>query len=390
MRIASNVTFGVWSKMEFSLNSNERRVLDVIWRRGPIARAEIAEHLDITTGPITRITQRLFDAGLLTESVHYNGLRGNPMRPLQVSPTGAYAIGISFSHRHLEAGLVDLAGNLIGSILRPISEATPELIRSEAINCVDVLGVEYPDSREKVLGVGFAVPGDFTPGRRRINAHPYFPKLRDVDLIDTFSAGMPLPVFIENDCNAFALGERVMGRGRAYTNFFCVFVGHGIGGGVVVDGGLYRGDHGNAGGLHSFFPLSAPRPSGHDLFDTIAREGHHLRDFCDFETEGALDLPGVRPWLARAGAQLRDALTITSRLFDPGAIIIGGRLPPDFLNVLRDTIADQAFCADSPLEKPQVLASELGPKAGIVGAASVVLHAHFLDSSIAGVQGSIP
>lgn len=365
--------------MGISLNANERRVLDVIWRKGPIARAAIADQLDLTTAPVTRITKRLADEGLLIESVQHSGSRGNPLRPLQVCPDGAYAIGISFSHRYLDAGLVDLAGNLIKSLRVPLVEPSPQLIRSAAVDCVNQLQSAFPRSKDKLLGAGFAVPGDFTPGRRRINAHPYFPKLRDVDLVETFADVIDLPVFIENDCNAFALGERVMGQGRGFSNFFCVFVGHGIGGGVVIDGSLYRGDHGNAGGIHSFFPLSAPRPSGHDLFDTMAREGLNLRDFCDFDAPEALDLPGVRPWLARAGAQLRDALTITARLFDPGAIIIGGRLPPAFLRELRDAISGPSFCADAPLEKPEVVASELGSEAGVIGAAAVALQGQFLN-----------
>ena len=364
--------------MAFALNSNERRVLDIIWRKGPIARASIAEQLDLTTAPVTRITKRLIDEGLLIETIRHTGQRGNPMRPLQVCPEGAFAIGVSFSHRYLDAGLVDLTGNLIKSIRSPLAEPAPELIRAAAVECVDRLQADFPRSRDRLLGVGFAVPGDFTPGRRRINAHPYFPKLRDVDLVQTFAQAIALPVFIENDCNAFALGERVMGQGRHFAHFFGVFLGHGIGGGVTIDGALYRGEHGNAGGLHSFFPLSAPRPSGHDLFDALAREGLRIRDFCDLESPDALELPGVRPWLARAGAQLRDALTITSRLFDPGAIIVGGRLPHTFLRELRAIIDDQAFCADAPLEKPVVIASQLGPMAGVIGAAAVALQGQFL------------
>lgn len=366
-----------------NLTQNERRVLDLIWRKGPIARAEIAHQIGLTTGPVTRITQRLLSGGLLAESVRHSGGRGNPMRPLEIADEGALAFGVNFSHRHLEVGLIDLRGRILGSVRRNFEEARPAVLTKAAREGIAELKEAHGVDATRVLGVGFAVPGDFVTTRRFINAHPYFPHLRGVDLVDAFSAVGPYPVYIENDCNAAALGERVHGHGRTFESFISVFVCHGIGGGVILKGELHRGAHGNAGGLHAFFPVSLPRPSGHDLFDTLAREGVSVRDFPDFEAPGALDLPGVRPWIARAGKQLRDALTITSRLFDPDAVVIGGRLPPPFLAELAKIIDDDVFCSDSPLARPQVQASELGPRAGVLGAAAVVLYAVFLDASVA-------
>jgi predicted NBD/HSP70 family sugar kinase len=374
--------------MTLNLSRNEQRVLDTIWRKGPIARAEIAELIGLTTGPVTRITQRLMAEGLLVESVRHSGTRGNPMRPLEIAGEGAFTFGVSFSHRHLEVGLLDLRGRLLGVTRRTFEDARPQVLAAAAREGVEELERDLAIDRGRVVGVGFAVPGAFAADRRHINAHPYFPHLRGVDLVAALSEGMPYPVFIENDCNAAALGERVLGHGRTFPSFISVFVCHGIGGGVIIGGELHRGEHGNAGGLHAFFPLGQPRPSGHDLFDVMAREGMPIRDFPDFETPEALDYAGVRPWIARAGAQLRDALTVTSRLFDPAAIVIGGRLPPSFLEELALVIDDPLFCADSPLAKPLVRASELGPRAGVIGAAAVVLYATFLDGgAVAGADG---
>lgn len=366
-----------------NLTQNERRVLDLIWRRGPIARAEIADRIGLTTGPVTRITQRLLNEGLLSESVLRSGGRGNPMRPLEVAAEGALAFGVSFSHRHLEVGLVDLRGRIVGSVRKSFEEARLEALTAAARDGIAQLEAAHGVAQGRVLGVGFAVPGDFVTPPRFIRPHPYFPHLEGVDLVEAFAEASPYPVYIENDCNAAALGERVLGHGRNFESFVSVFIGHGIGGGVILGGELHRGAHGNAGGLHTFFPFSQPRPSGHNLFDTLAAEGVAVRDFTDFEAPGALDLPGMRPWIARAGNQLRDALTTTSRLFDPQAVVIGGRLPPRILAELARVIDAPGFCSDAPLAKPQVCASELGPRAGVVGAAAVVLYAVFLDASIA-------
>lgn len=363
------------------LTQNERRVFDLIWRKGPIPRSDIAEQTGLTTGSVTRITQGLLATGLLVETVVHNGARGNPMRPLEVEPGGAYAFGVSFSHRHMEVGLINLRGDLVGVVRRDFDEARPEIIAETAREAVESLGAESGIDLQRVLGIGFAVPGDFAPIKPFLVAHPYFPHLRNVDLTEIFSRGMPYSVVIENDCNSAALGERVLGYGQQYDSFISVFVCHGIGGGIILDGALHRGENGNAGGLHAFFPLSQPRPSGHDLFDTMAREGVKIGDFPDFDRPDALDLPGVRPWIFRAGIQLRDALSIVARLFDTQAIIIGGRLPPPILAEITEVIDDPVFCSNAALAKPALHPSKLGPRAGVIGAAAVVLYNQFLDRS---------
>jgi predicted NBD/HSP70 family sugar kinase len=359
------------------LTVSERRVLDLIWRKGPIARAELADLTGLNTGSLTRCSQTLDALGLLVETKKMEGARGSPQRPLAINPQGAFAYGVSFSHRYMEVGLVNLAGHIVDIVRQTYNAPDPETISKVAQRAINLLEEGNKIDKDRVLGIGFAVPGDFAEDTRFLIAHPYFPKFRGIDVAKVLSTNMPYRVFLENDCNSAALGERLLGVGQAYESFISVFVCHGIGGGVILNGALYRGVHGNAGGLHAFFPISAPRPSGHDLFDTMTREGAAVRDFSDFEAEGSIDLPGVRPWLYRAGTQLRDALSIVARLFDPEAIVIGGRLPPEFLSEITAIIDTPVFCTNSEAVKPAVVASKLGTRAGVVGAAATVMHAHF-------------
>jgi predicted NBD/HSP70 family sugar kinase len=359
------------------LSATERRVLDLIWRKGPIARAELADLTGLNTGSLTRVAQALGRLNLLNESKLLVGSRGSPLRPLEVAPDGAFAYGVSFSHRHMEVGLVNLRGEIVYSLRRSYEQPDPQIISQAVRESIKLLEAENTIQSDRVLGIGFAVPGEFAPQSRHLVAHPYFPKLKGNDVVKAFEADMPYEVFIENDCNSAALGERLLGIGQAYENFISVFVCHGIGSGVILNGALHRGTNGNAGGIHAFFPAGQARPSGHDLFDTMSREGVAVRDFDDFERPGAIDFAGVRPWLQRAGDQLRDALTIVARLFDPQAIIIGGRLPANFLAELAKIIDTKQFCSASDAARPVVAASKLGARAGIVGAAAHVIHVRF-------------
>lgn len=361
------------------LSQNERRILDLIWRRQPISRVHLAEEAGLTTGSVTRITQVLSEHQLIRETIARDGSRGSPSRPLVVEPNAARAFGVSFSHTYLDVGLVNLGGDILALERRVFGEARPEAI-AEAFRSgiADITRKHGHDA----LGIGIGVPGEFSQEKPFIRPHPYFPHLTRVDLRSVFSQGSALPVYIENDCNAAALGERVHGHGIEFRSFFSVFICHGIGGGVIIDGQLYRGSNGNSGGLHTFFPASQPRPSGHDLFDVLARDGGGVRDFCDLERSGSLDAPGVRPWIYRAGTQLQEALTRVARLFDPDAIVIGGRLPPEFLDEITKIIDTEQFCSDAPTAKPEVRASTLGPSAGIVGAAAVVFFENYFSGKV--------
>jgi predicted NBD/HSP70 family sugar kinase len=364
------------------LSSTEEKVLELIWRKGPIARNEIAELTGFNAATVSRASKTLMDAELIADRVRHDGSRGNPVRPLSINGSSGYAFGVSFSHRTLEVGLVDLAGNLVDSIQKSYDEATPQVIAEAARNGVSELLERKIAPRSRILGVGFAIPGEFSATPPFIVSHPYFPHLRNVDLGSIFAAESAFPAFIENDCNSAALGERLLGWGQEYRSFISVFICHGIGGGLILDRELFRGEHGNAGGLHALFPDDLPRPSGLDLFETLASAGHPVSDFPLFDAMTPAQQSIVDVWLERAGAQLREGLSVASRILDPAAIIIGGRLPTALLGRVAQIIDTADFCSNVAMPRPDVRASRLGPTAGVVGAAAVVFHRRFFDRPV--------
>jgi predicted NBD/HSP70 family sugar kinase len=365
--------------LAFELNQNERRVLDAIWRSQPISRLALASETGLTTGAVTRITTMLIERGLLAEDVIYSGARGNPPRPLSIRPDGGHAFGVSFSHTYMDVGLVALSGAILDSERITYSTASPSVLRERIAHCIGAI-LDRTDPLPNLFGVGIAVPGEFTTDRPSIRAHPYFPQLDGIDLAKTFQGLVDLPVWIENDCNAAALGERLLGWGLRYRTFVNVFLCHGVGGGIVIDGMPFRGSKGNAGGIHSFFPLAEPRPSGQDLFDVLARETEPVRDFNDLERDDVLALPGIAPWIARAAAQLQVPLTRIARLIDPDAIIIGGRLPSVMLESIAAQVKGPGFCTDTPLGPPELVASKIGGAAGVVGAAATAMFATIMSN----------
>jgi predicted NBD/HSP70 family sugar kinase len=365
---------------KLNLTANERRLIDLVWRRGPIARTDLATLSGLTGASVTRLMRSLSDLHLVEETVNRAGARGQPTRPVHINRSGAQAVGVYFSHRHAEIGLIDLGGAIVHAETRTLDNTDPAALgelTAAFIADVQHRGLTAPD---RLLGVGMAVPADFIDGARQLHAHAYFPELARRDALLAFAAAVPVPVYVENDAASAALGERILGAAQNFESFIFVHIGHGVGAGIMVDGRLLRGARGNAGMIGIQFPGDRPRPSGQDLFATLKREGIEVDDFADLETLEILGCPPLRAWVKRAGAQLREQLGITARLFDPEAVLIGGRLPLPLLQALVAEVNVPGFCDEGVgLPQPRVVGSMLGARAGLVGAAALPIFRSLLD-----------
>lgn len=366
--------------IQMQLSTTERRILDMIWRRGPIARGDLAASTGLTPASVTRVIQELLELRLVGESVDRSGGRGQPTRPVSIQVDGAHAIGVYFSHRSVEIGLVDMAGSQLEARTLDGSAANPDAVSALTRDFIDDIVGAGKVRRETLAGIGIALPGDFIRGAEQLHSHAYFPALAQPGAIRSLAQGIDLPVFVENDAASAALGERLLGAGQRIDDFLFVHVGHGIGGALMMNGRLYRGVNGNAGMIGIQFPNHAPRPSGQDLFAHLSRHGIDIVDFPQLETLSVGGCPPLRAWIRRAGGQLREQLGLTARVLDPAAIIIGGRLPLAMLSALVAEIDTPEFCNEGVgLPRPRILASPLGNKAGMIGAASLPIFRTLMD-----------
>lgn len=353
-------------------------MLSILWRAGEASRVEISVANGLTKPAITQIVAKLEQAGLVKEGSPRRGLRGQPARPLSLVEDAYYSVGVNYSHSYLDVGVIDLKGRILGSRRVGIHDLTVNGLGKTSSALADELLSELSIAPERVLGIGFTAPGDFD-AQGRLIAHSYFPGLKGAKLAQELTQIYPLDVFVENDGKACAIGENVIGAGRTARSFMLVHIGHGIGGGIVVDGSLMRGAFGNAGPLGGFYSSDLPRPSGQDLFECLAKSG--TLD-CDFN---ALELAQIEAgsvlenWLNRASDQLERIIPLVAAVIDTEVVVLGGRLPPHLLDymVARIDIYSSAS-ADYPIPRPKIIASTLGSRAGVIGAAFLPIQAHLL------------
>ncbi len=375
------------TKQTEPLSESERRIFETVWKLGPISRNDVAARTGLTAMTVSRLSKALEQRALVKDAIIRTGQRGNPTRPLSINPLGGCSVGLNFTRSTVEVGVIDLGGNFLRHSHRKISSASTQVLIDCVRETIDALAEAKSGHVERIFGVGVALPGDFEEKGRVLAAHPLFADLRHRDLADEFEKRLGLPVFMNSDSNSATVGERLLGAGRNFETYIYVYLGYGVGGGLVIRGEPFFGMNNNAGIIGVHFPDNKPRPSGLDLMNTLHEAGHGVEDFQDLEKIDLAADPACRDWIKRAGGQLRTTLRFPARLIDPEAIIIGGRLPNEVHHMLAVEIDRPDFCTETELEqkmpRPRVLGSMLGARAGVIGAAALPIYAALFNDDAA-------
>jgi glucokinase len=259
---------------------------------------------------------------------------------------------------------------------------------------------EARDARPDVLCAGLGIPATIDHDQgvaiQAVNL-----EISDVPLRDLMREKLGLPVYIDNDANVAALAEFLFGAGRGARDVVMLTIGTGIGGGLILDGETYRGSTGAAAELgHIVVQEDGPPCQGncpnHGCVETlasgtaIAREG---RKVAEEQPDSALGKalaegpivgktvtelamsgdPLAREVVADAGRHLGVALASLANIFDPDVIVIGGGVSPVgdlMLDPAREELRARAL---PPMNRTRVQLAELGPEAGMIGAAAMAL-----------------
>ncbi|HMA26365.1 MAG TPA: ROK family protein [Solirubrobacterales bacterium] len=268
---------------------------------------------------------------------------------------------------------------------------------------VENLGEELKRARRArpdVLAAGLGIPATIDHDRgvaiQAVNL-----EISDVPLRELMGERLGLPVYIDNDANVAALAEYLFGAGRGARNVVMLTIGTGIGGGLILGGEIYRGSTGAGAELgHIVIEEDGPRCQGHcpnhGCVETlasgtaIAREG---RAAAEREPDSALgqalaqgpilgktvtELAAKGDQLAiqvvaKAGRHLGVALASLANVFDPDVIVIGGGVSAAgelLIGPAREELEARAL---RPMSKTTVKLAELGPDAGMIGAAAMAL-----------------
>jgi predicted NBD/HSP70 family sugar kinase len=219
-----------------------------------------------------------------------------------------------------------------------------------------------------------------------------------VDVTRLFSDVLPLPVFVENDATAAAIGELQFGHGLRSPSFFYILISAALGGALVIEGNCFRGADGRSGEI-GFLPLRSRRTEARSLqeavslsalYEILSEAGHKVSRPDQLSTlkEGAQEL--VSDWIDAAADFLSDPLLAVSCLVNPKAVFIGGRLPADLVDRLAERLNQRLRkrAGDVPAIAP-VLRAAMAADAPAIGAAILPLNDRLLPSRTALMKASI-
>lgn len=228
--------------------SSRSLVLDAIRVAGTISRVELTQSTGLTGATISTVVRRLIEDGLVVESGRAESTGGKPRVLLQLEPSSRYAVGINLDHAGIHFAVANLGGQLVASGSLPgAGSDLPREVLERTWRDVDAALSEAGIEREKVLGIGFVSPGPIHPPVGMTFVPPFMEPWAGFPLRETVAAISGLPVLLENDATASAIGEYWVGGDEHTTAFGTIFLGTGIGSGVLVNGAVYRGASSNAG-----------------------------------------------------------------------------------------------------------------------------------------------
>lgn len=245
-----------------------------------------------------------------------------------------------------------------------------------------------------VAGVGVGAPGVIQMDKGIVVKSPNFPDWNNLPLKEELEKALRVPVFIENDANAAALGEQWRGAGRGINSMILLTLGTGVGGGIVLNNLIWQGADGMAGEIGHMTVIPEGRPCGCgntgclEMYASARGIVQSYRDALGIKDEGkASEITSEQVYLAARegeaaarqvmkdmGRMLGIGIANLINIFNPQMIVIGGGVKDAwelFIGTTHEEIMRRAFRV--PAERTEIVPSLLGDDAGMVGAAAVAL-----------------
>ncbi|MGG7579198.1 ROK family transcriptional regulator [Rhizobium sp. Nf11,1] len=376
------------TNLEQAKSHNRRVVIEAVRTHGSLSRAAIARMTALTPQTVSNIVEELQRSQLLVAAAAQKLARGQPIIPYSINPHGAYSIGLELGRRRASGVLTDLSGAVCARIEHQVEHPDPQRAMPALQTIVEDLQEAFAFDRNRLLGIGIALPGRYADGGTTSLSPHSLPGWQDFPVGHALEQRVGVPVLVENDATAAAIGERLHGVARGLGSFVYLFLagGGGIGAGMFLDGHLYKGSRNNAGEIghiivepHGRLCSCGKRgcldryisPSVAYEFMGIANAGELSPDNLDaLIAEGG---EGVDAWLDQAIEPLRQTLDFLELAFDPQTIVLGGSVSTSLMRRLAERLEPLHDPIDPDRKRtiPRVMIGMTGKDTAILGAAAL-------------------
>lgn len=313
------------------------------------------------------------------------------------------ALGVDIGGTSIKLGLVSSQGKLLLRSTFP-TESTQgrKKLLGNLVWHIQTLCAEAKKNKIQVLGVGIGAPGPIDVEKGLVYFFPNIPGWKNTALKTLLEARLKMPVFLDNDANAMALGEFTFGAGKGVKNGIALTLGTGVGGGIVMNGKLFHGPSYSAAEL-GHVTLNEDGPScgcgSRGCIETYVGNGYFVKEMERRLKSGEKSILNnwvykegreLTPLLVAQAARQKDALSIALwketathlgtalagfvNVLNPEKVILGGGIAQNkefIFKTVRETLKKKAF--PIAFRSVKVVPAELGVDAGLIGAAALVL-----------------
>ncbi|EJC74274.1 ROK family transcriptional regulator [Rhizobium hidalgonense] len=380
-----------------SIGSSPRRIrqnnivaaLQSIYTHRSLSRADLARKLGMNRSSSGEIVAALTEGGFVQESDDSGKQRlehsraGRPGILLELVPDAAFFVGIEIGVEHISAAVIDLSAEV--RACRKMAFDTPSSTVEEAVaqGVELIVGEMTKGMIGRCKGLGISTPAHIRPDGF-VTLAPII-GWRDVPLKEIGRSAFPtvVPIAVENDANAFAIGDSYRHGAAGVTLFLLMETG--VGGGIMIDGKLFRGGHGLAGEIgHTLVP-----GSGGQKFEQLIGREVLIRQYCEAVGREDADLQeflgDVRDRVPVAvniaetwSRHLAYALLQACRLLDPDRIVLGGSVASLYPMVAARVAVHMSEGQSIAFPMPEIVVDDDAEFGSAFGAACM-LHQRFLS-----------
>lgn len=297
-------------------------VLDQVFRRGRVTRAELAEASGLSKPTVSESVRRLTEAGVLAETGSRTGVRGRVATYYEIAPRAGWVLALELHQGGIHSEAADLQGRTLA-----VGHAPPGADRAGfAAQLRHLVEGQLAQGRDRgelrVVSVSVANPVDLTSGR--VVELPASPFPEGIDPQTVLAELVGAEILLDNDVVLAARAERSAGAAQDVTSFGYLYVGGGLGFALQIGEHVLRGARGLAGEI-GLLPVDA---RGTTLTERLVEQGFGRAD------GRSLDVPGVRAVLDDGPdaevdafcASLAGAVSAVWALTDPELLLLGGPL----------------------------------------------------------------
>jgi glucokinase-like ROK family protein len=389
---------------------NMRAVLLSLLINEPAYRVQIAENTSLSTTTITNIIDELAEIGLVAEDgiEKANGRRrvGRPRAALRLVKDARLAVGVQIGVERYRIAIANLKAEILENRSFTFDRRTaPEEVFKNVSAQVEDLILESGLERQRILGVGVGAAGlvNYKTGVNILSANLGW---ENVPIQKWLAESLALPVVVDNNVKAMALGEAFFGLGRELSSLAFVYARTGVGSGIVIENRLLRGANLGAGEIGHMILIADGgekcRCGQYGCLETLVSEAalvHQAETAAQEQPVGLLakylgegksqpiDLifqaarsgdPSAKEIVDRSAHYLGIALANLVNLLNPETIVLGGLFAQgqdQILPTAQKTLQQTAFANLGRQVKLQ--ATSFGWQAGIVGASALALTSFF-------------